>query len=208
MGDGTSASGTGGATPKPYDDGSYGYNVNGHGRDDSPAVPGNSINVACSACHDINVPTGTHLDGRVDGRLTPSDTRTANSFHLLSTFVKASPTSEQDEQVTFDNACTTLCHGALVMRHAVDAVPAANAVQFGTHNSYSEPQNVPPPTMYYDRNLTNALGGYDGAPNFALCVSCHNPHGTNVTSPRADLNNKMMLYRWSGPSTLCAKCHL
>jgi hypothetical protein len=208
MGDGNSAAGTGAPTPKPYDNGTYGFNVNGHGRDDTPAVPGNSINVACAACHDINVPTGTHLDGVINGRLTPSDTRTANSFHLLAAYVKAAPTSEQDVQVTFDNACATLCHGvAIDMRHAVDTVPIANAVQFGTHATYNEPANTPPPIMFYDKHLkTNVT--YDGLPNFAVCVSCHDPHGTNVVSPRADLNNKMMLYKWSNPSTLCVKCHL
>jgi hypothetical protein len=210
MGDGNSAVGTGGATPKPYDNGTYGFNVNGHGRDDTPSVPGNSINVACKACHDMDVPTGAHLDGTINGRLTPTDTRNANSFHLLASFVKASPTSEQDVQLTFDNTCTTLCHGSLTMRHAADAVPAANAVQFGTHATYTEPQNVPPPMMFFDRNLKSAatFNGYDGPPNFAICVSCHDPHGTNAASPRADLNNKMMLYKWSNPSTLCVKCHL
>ena len=210
MGDGTSATGTGGATPKPYDNGTYGYNVNGHGRDDTPAVPGNAINVACSACHDMDVPAGTHLDGTIAGRLTPTDTRTDNSFHLLASFVKASPTSEQDVQLTFDNACATLCHGSLTMRHAVDTVPAANAVQFGTHATYAEPQNAQPPVMFFDRNLksSTSFGVYDGQPNFALCVSCHDPHGTNAASPRGDLNNKMMLYKWANPSTLCVKCHL
>ena len=63
MGDGNSVDGTGAPTPKPYDDGSYGYNVNGHGRDDSPAVPGNPINVGCSACHDLTQPR-RHAPGR------------------------------------------------------------------------------------------------------------------------------------------------
>jgi hypothetical protein len=211
MGDGNSPAGTGAPTPKPYDNGSYGFNVNGHGRDDTPSVPGNSINAACTACHDINVPSGAHLNGTVDGRLTPSDTRTANSFHLISAYIKAAPSSEYDVQLTFDNVCATLCHGVgIQMRHAVDAVPIANAVQFGTHATYADPQNVSPPIMFFDRNLKSAatFGAYDGAPNFALCVSCHDPHGTNVVSPRADLNNKMMLYKWSNPSTLCVKCHL
>jgi hypothetical protein len=208
MGDGNSATGTGGATPKPYDNGTYGFNVNGHGRDDTPDVPGNTINVGCTACHDTYQSGGAHIDGVINGRLSP-DTRTANSFYLLSAFVKATPASDYDVQVTFDNACATLCHGALQMRHAVDAVPALNAVQFGTHTSYSEPQNTPPPYMFFDRNLKSAatFGGFDGGTNYALCVSCHDPHGTNAASPRADLNNKMMIFKWSNPSTLCAQCH-
>lgn len=232
MGDGTNASGSGGTTPKPYDDGSFGYNVNGHGRDGTPAVPGNSIDVKCIACHDILVPAGTHLDGVLNGRLSP-DTRNANSFHLLPGFIKSSPTSDWDVQLTFDDACATLCHPvAKDMRHPKDgglddankpAVPPylaptpPYAAQFGTHSTYDTPRATPPPQMFYDRNLVSAavLGTYDGIPNFALCVSCHNPHGTTIsnprggggTSPRADGNNKMMIYWWENPGVICIRCH-
>ena len=60
--------------------------------------------------------------------------------------------------------------------------------------------------MFYDANIT-WLGGFNGPPNFVLCVSCHNPHGTNVVSPRLDQNNKMTIYRQNAPAMLCNKCH-
>jgi hypothetical protein len=212
MGDGVSVDGTGLSTPRPYDDGNYGYNVNGHGRDNdtSSISHGNPIAVECTACHLI---TGTHLDGVLNGRLTPSDTRTANSFHLLPGFVSATPGSDWEVQTTFDNACATLCHGVSIdMRHAIDSASihtTPNVAEFGQYSSYAAPINTPPPEMFYDRNLKNAatFNGYDGAPNYALCVSCHNPHGTNVASPRADLNNKMVIFRWKTPAQLCAQCH-
>jgi hypothetical protein len=213
MGNGTLSGGNPGhVTPKPYDDGTYGFNVNGHGRDvDTAGISkGNPINKGCTACHDVAVPAGTHMDGTLNGRLSP-DTRNANSFHLNSSFIAASLTNQWDVQVTFDAACSgpvAGCHtSGNQMRHALDAVPAANAVEFGQHESRpAGPSNTPPPTMFYDRHLTN-LSGIDTTPNYALCVTCHDPHGTGVTSPRADGNNKMMLYRWANPSRLCTKCH-
>jgi len=212
MGDGTSPSGTG-LTPRPYDDGTYGYNVNGHGRDDDTVSisHGNPIAVDCTVCHDISQPPDTHLDGTLNGRLTPTDTRTANSFHLVAGFIEAVPTNDWDVQLTFDKHCWTACHLGKTtdMRHAIDSDPAENAVQLGTKNSYDVPLAKPPPEMFYDRNLKSAatFGGYDGIPNWALCVSCHNPHGTDVKSPRDDLNNKMAIYRWATPAKLCARCH-
>jgi hypothetical protein len=225
MGDGNSATGTG-ATPRPYDNGTYGYNVNGHGRDsDTNSIShGNPIAVACTACHDILQTPGTHINGVINGRLAPSDTRTQNSFHLVSNFINASPANQWGIAMTFDNYCWTACHSGKTtdMRHALDAgndpgftgAPYVNptdayATQFGTHASYDFPINAPPPEMFYDRNLKSAVtfGGYDGVPNFALCVSCHDPHGTSVVSPRADLNNKMAIFIWKSPTQLCAQCH-
>ena len=209
MGNGNSLIGTGLSTPKPYDDGQYGYNVNGHGRDNDTngTSHGNSINVACIACHNLALPTGTHLDGTLNGRITPVDTRNANSFHLVSPYIKASPTSEEDVQVTFDNYCSSQCHGVgIQMRHALDPTPL-NAVQFGTHTTYAEPLNTTTPFIFYDRNLKYLGPTYDPLNNHALCVSCHDPHGTSLISPRGDGNNKMVLDRWMSPATLCARCH-
>jgi hypothetical protein len=97
------------------------------------------------------------------------------------------------------------------MRHSLDAAPADNARVFGALNSSgspvsrSAPSNTPPPIIFYDRHL-RSLGSYDGVPNHLLCVSCHDPHGTPVTTA-GNRNNRMMLYRWESPATLCAKCH-
>jgi cytochrome c553 len=210
MGDGALPEGDPGhLTPTPFDDGSYGYNVNGHGRDadTSGASHGNRIAAACVACHDIADPPGRHLDGTLDGRTPSADN--PNPFHLVAGFLASTPlAAEWSVQVTFDNYCYSACHQGRTtnMRHAHDAVPAANAVELGTHNSYEEPMNTPPPYMFYDANIT-WLGTFNGAPNFGLCVSCHDPHGTNVSSSRLDQNNKMMVYRWTRPAELCSKCH-
>jgi hypothetical protein len=58
--------------------------------------------------------------------------------------------------------------------------------------------------MVYDVNIT-WLNSYNGGTNYGVCVTCHNPHGTGVATPRSDGNNKMMHYSWTNP--LCIKCH-
>ena len=222
MGDGCDLQGTGLFTPKPFDNGTYGYNVNGHGRDaDTNAVShGNPINVSCTACHNISVPAGKHFDGVVDGH-TPAIGNT-NPFHLVPGFLVATPMPINDwsAQVTFDEYCYTSCHQAKAVGHAPhpldggldprgEIVPPylvptpANAMQLGTHASYDVPLAS---DILYDVNIS-WLGSFNGKPNFALCISCHNPHGTSTISPRGDRNNKMVLYRWKLPSTLCNLCH-
>jgi hypothetical protein len=208
-------------TRRPYDDGNYGYNVNGHGRDSDTLDKsfGNAakpISAACTACHDILQPPGTHFDGVLNGRLTPTDTRNANSFHLVAGYLPASPANDQDVQLTFDAKCYSTCHqGASVtnMRHALAAELPQYAMEMGIirapatqPSSYILPLNSAPPEMFYDRNL-RTLGAYEGPVNYIPCVSCHNPHGTDVVSPRGDGNNKMVIYRWQAPALLCSRCH-
>jgi cytochrome c2 len=214
MGDGTLASGdTSHATPRAFDDGSYGYNVNGHGRDaDTHAASGGQgIGASCVACHDISSPAGKHLDGILDGR-TP-EAGNDNPFHLVPGFLASYPlAAEWSAQLKFDDYCYLACHAGKTsdMRHATDTMglhATPNVSEFGLYNSYAAPVNTPPPEMFYDANIT-WLGAYNGAPNFVLCVSCHNPHGTNAGSTRSDGNNKMVIYRSEAPSVLCSKCHL
>jgi hypothetical protein len=199
-------------TPLPFDDGNYGFNVNGHGRDaDTSGISnGNEIKKVCIDCHDITIPSpSTHLDGVLNGRIGPPNTTNRNSFHLVAGFVSASvPASQWTIQVQFDNYCWTACHQGRTtdMRHGEDAVPVANAMELGTHNSYTVPSNTPPPFMFYDQNVSS-YGPFDGAPNYGLCVTCHNPHGTNVSSPKNTGNNKMVIFRWERPAELCNKCH-
>ncbi|MHB8836155.1 MAG: hypothetical protein ACYC9Y_10650 [Candidatus Methylomirabilia bacterium] len=112
MGDGCSPTGTGGATPKPFDDGTFGYNVNGHGADGTAANNpiGLNPNRSCPECHDISNPPGTHFNCAVPlaqrhntkyyfGKTT--DTRSANTSHLVAGFL-AGANNPQAKQIAFD----------------------------------------------------------------------------------------------------------
>jgi len=218
MGNGTSLAGVG-SVPRPYDDGDWGYNVNGHGANGTaPNTPRSgggapylSPALACTDCHDVSLPAsggGRHMNGILNSvvlKLSPSE----NTAHLRldgpNPFI-VSGTEDWDVQVAFDDACYLRCHqGAQVadMRHALDDIPAVNAVQFGTHLTYPDGESVVYPI---DSALTtNASVAPE---DFAPCISCHDPHGTPVPVTLSS-TNKMARDAFSGDDvTLCAGCHL
>jgi hypothetical protein len=208
MGPGTNASGTG-STPKPYDDGAWGYNVNGHGANGtaSSAPAGWSggaggPNADCGDCHALG---STHNDGTLNSAETGTNTN-ANTAHLIPALIGTS-TPNYDVQLTFDNACYTTCHqGASVtdMRHDRDGSPAANVMQFGTHLTVADGESIAYPV---DSDIsTNAS---TAAPDFGTCVSCHNPHGTNVDETvEGRSTNRMVRAPWLSINTLCLVCHI
>lgn len=213
MGDGIQPFGDGShPTPRPYDDGSWGFSVNGHGRDidtfdrsrggaigatcmDDPATPG-----VLEGCHDLGQSAGTHLDGVVQGK----GNATANTYHLVSGFINTDPVNPWSVQVRFDDYCYSACHHTrtIDMRHARDTIPAPGVMLLGSHNTYPDGDLIPLPID--DCLTTLAL---PEEPDFAPCIACHDPHGTATISPRADGNNKMARHRWSSTAVLCEQCH-
>jgi hypothetical protein len=185
---------------RPYADGTWGFNVNGHGRAATPAR-----DAECTDCHDISIPAGTHLDGVLNS-VELSQNRNVNTAHLRAEFL-GRPAPEWDVQVTFDNACLAArpelggCHDTEEPRHrhSVDADPAAGAVQFGQKGSIANGESIPYPV---DSDLsTNAA---TTSPDFAPCISCHNPHGTNTVDGSYP-DNRML--RDERTDTLCKTCH-
>jgi hypothetical protein len=210
MGDGTSASGAGG-TPKPFDDGTYGYNVNGHGANGT-APQGSPIrpNVPCTGCHDVSQPAtgnGRHLNGIVSSAKQGLN-RSENTAHLIAAFIGgSSPT--YSVQLTFDNACYTRCHAGARradMRHSFvdpgDQYPPGVMV-LGTHSTIEDGESLLWPV---DSDLsTNAS---TSLPAFGTCVSCHNPHGTNAQPPTTPYYPSNYMVRANWPAPLCVVvCH-
>ena len=210
MGNGTNPAGVG-ATPKPFDDGTWGYSVNGHGANGTaPHSPrdvyGDSYllaNAKCTDCHDVSVPAGTHLDGVLNSVEGKHD-QNGNTAHLIAAFIGAS-SPEWAVQVKFDDTCyaKTGCHiASMSHRHAKDSDPAAKAVRFGDGGTVIDGESIRFPV---DSDLsTNASpGGRD----FAPCISCHNPHGTAVFDPGKP-TNRMLRDIWTTEgSALCKECH-
>ncbi|MHB8837038.1 MAG: hypothetical protein ACYC9Y_15220 [Candidatus Methylomirabilia bacterium] len=218
MGNGTSAAGVG-TSPKPYDDGDWGYNVNGHGANGTAPNTPKSIggapyltsNVGCTACHDILLPAsgdGRHLNGILNSaehKLNPSE----NTAHLrvdgAYPFIVAG-SNDWDVQVAFDDACYLRCHqlsGVNNMRHDSDGLPVVNAAQFGTHMTKPDGETIVYPI---DSALTTSAGTAPG--DYAPCISCHNPHGTPVAKTWTT-TNRMVRAPFNGPNpTLCDACHI
>jgi hypothetical protein len=227
MGDGTNPVGVG-ATPKPFDDGTYGYNVNGHGANGTathtPAAYNASIgfpmDAACTDCHKVE---SHHLNGVLEGAQGAGRISTVNTYHLRTDgtypYVPASATNAWDVQVAFDDACYRRCHvGKSVsnMRHDPNLILSSwnlnnvpNAVRFGDAGSYSNGENLSYPSGSHpiypvDSDLSTLAS--TAPDDFAPCISCHNVHGTAIVET-AKPTNRMMRDSFFDSSTLCLVCH-
>lgn len=221
MGDGSNETGTGG-TPKPYDDGTWGFNVNGHGANGTATKTpaGLTPNAACADCHDISDPSpNTHRDGTLTSHSTGNIN--ANTYHLKAAFIfSGSPANEYDVQVAFDTACVNECHagaGVKYMDHdseSKDTVPdPPGAVEFGLHLTFPDGDgqlhthgylNSPWPADSDVRDWT----GRTAEPDHAICVSCHDPHGTAIDpAVEKENTNRMLRETWVSNNNLCLVCH-
>jgi len=199
----------------------------GHGDPDGVEAGNASLTPTCLECHDTSLPADTHLNGvynSVGSELPRGSSNTgwpvacadptprakanptANTSHLLPGFFSGASGNNYTWQVAMDNYCYNQCHaanGVKVMTHERDSVPAAGAVQLGTHLSLD---TVP---YIMDSDLAS---GAAGLPNFAPCVSCHNPHGSLSTDTKGSgpgATNRMVIDEFQGgTSTLCKTCHL
>jgi hypothetical protein len=231
MGNGVSSSGSG-AIPKPYDDGTWGYNVNGHGANGTAAHtpkmifdPGPPIvygpaflnaNAACVDCHDISLPatgSGRHRNGilnSVERKLNPSE----NTAHLRVDgpypFIVAGPNA-WDVQVGFDAACWLRCHasaGRANMRHAYDLVISPWNMNATPNASRFGDKGTPADGESIVYPIDSALTTYasTAGDDFAPCISCHNPHGTSILDAARN-TNRMLRDVTYYTSALCQKCH-
>ena len=235
MGDGVSVSGVGGngKGAKPYDDGTYGYNVNGHGANGSK-IPSLTPNRACTDCHDLNSPSpnkhydcGDPVNQRVNTRSyfgKPADSRNANTSHLVAGYL-AGASNSQAKQIGFDDYCYNTCHltdGQVDMRHASAPGGLSDKIMefgvlppTGTAATTDNPKqdrganNVWTPWTIEDITTTVAASP-PGTHYNGVCVSCHDPHGTS-TLQKTRLTNKMVIRNWKGTSmaTFCqSNCHI
>jgi len=214
MGNGTLPNGNGG-TPKPYDNGTWGFNVNGHGSNGSAAntprdvdgYPWLAGNAECTDCHDISQPStgdGRHLNGilnSVELKQNPSE----NTAHLISAFMAGTSSPEWDVQVKFDDVCysQTGCHTPFMSHRHVgsDLLPVPKASRFGDGGSIPFGEGVRYPV---DSDLTTNAS--TGGQTYVVCISCHNPHGTAMVEDGKS-TNRMLRDRWGGSDTLCLVCH-
>ena len=221
MGDGTDPIGTGDTWtpgpggPKPYDDGTWGFNVNGHGANGGAVnTPRASANVpyifgdaACPDCHTVN--PATHRNGNLESVEAEQNAAIANPAHLNAAYISGSSSPEYSVQLTFDNQCSLQCHPAAIRhRHSKDADPAAGVVRFSDNGSTLDGQAVVgiPIDMHLSSNAPDAAANPPSNYDYAVCISCHNPHGTTVVEPEK-ATNRMIRFEFQVTDTLCRKCH-
>lgn len=230
MGDGTRAAGRG-RSPKPFDDGTFGFNVNGHGANGTAAgAPLGSFrpSLACSDCHDTSSPQpAAHFAcvNDVDRELNtkqwpgkPVDTRNANTAHLVAGYLPEAG-GAGERQVAFDDYCATACHrdaGVADMRHGTRVLGVPDKVmEFSEDNDTTDD---PKRERGLDRNLVPwtisdlTVAAQADPPRvgyYGTCVSCHDPHGT-ATLQKTRGTNKMVVRNWKGSSMqpFCSSaCH-
>jgi len=224
------------------------WTSSGHGRlsTGSPSRP-----IECEDCHDTSYLTSSdHKTYGVPGSpphnintldwppKSPRNADTnpnANTAHLKSGYINASPLARADVARTFDSYCVTACHDADYHRHWKDGgTLPRDVMRFGDHGTRANPKlflwytwdTTNPanyPTYFYqsrsvwiDNDIRSVSGMTDQSVNYGLCVSCHDPHGTGVTDTSGysgwTPTNHMLRGNWlppAGPGTFCnsAGCH-
>ncbi len=199
----------------------------GHGDPDGREGGNATLTPICQSCHNSSYPPGQHLNGTYNSMGTelprgsanwspqdcspatprPKANANANTAHLQPAYFGSASGNNESWQLAMDAYCYQ-CHAGLAspvppMTHELDGVPAAGAVQLGTHLTRDTPL-----TYMTDADLAT---GAVGLPNFAPCVSCHNPHGSMNTDSKGSgpaAKNRMLIDDWSRGSTLCANCHI
>ena len=153
----------------------------------------------CLACHDL---AGASASGHLDGQ---ASAPSPNTFHLVGGYIHPDPKKEWDIQVHFDDYCWTACHQEAEvrdMRHGQDTDPVLGAVQMGQHLSFDEIQGDLPG----DEDIARTRRDFTGQPQFAPCISCHDPHGSDTESTTKG-SNRMVRENFKKPVRLCGHCH-
>ena len=174
------------------------------GRDNLLAKP------ECTSCHDISQPAGNlHMNGTYES-IWNNTTRNANTAHLKAEFFTPYPANAAGTwsvQVAFDNYCYQKCHVGLSvpeMTHENDTLASRRQPQLGGVGDPRDDGDGDALPYPVDRDLNTAA---TGAPFYAPCISCHDPHGTTLVETTRT-SNRMVRDKWTFPPTLCNACHL
>lgn len=160
-------------------------------------------------CHDL-AGEDTHNNGILETVGSPS----GNTFHLQESFLDSSSDSSWGVAEAFNRACAERCHIIYGVAMCVGEGHAAHStVPYTPRFGYG----LTPPdadgsdgerlvTLPVDSDLTTLAAGE--GPDHALCISCHDPHGTGTVEPSEGGGNHMVRARWITGSDLCVRCHM
>ncbi len=163
------------------------------------------------------------------GKATPNpDTDpNANTAHLKAGYINTTPSTRADVARTFDAYCAATCHSFdASFHHWKNAGPAPRDVmRFGDPgtSTTSNPKQYNwltigsyPADFYRTQSVwidSDIRGsGLGDTTNYAVCVSCHDPHGTATTDTKgsgAQATNAMVRWNWkTDAGTFCNRaCH-
>lgn len=181
----------------------------GHGDPDRRAA---STCDGDTGCHDLTDAT-THNNGILE---TIGFLPSANTAHLRSEFLPESPLADSSVAEAFNTTCARLCHPVLGPRNPTESgdghaksspIPYTGRFGYGITPADADGSDGPRKVRYWVDSDISTDASRDN-PDFPLCVTCHDPHGTAIFEPSHVSTNKMMRDNWGYPSTLCyPRCH-
>lgn len=191
-------------------------NQGGHGDpDERPAL-------ACTDCHDTGDPptgSGRHLNGILNSTGGTTGTRqnaSTNTAHLLPAWIGS---GSPGVQTTLDAACYG-CHNSPWFLNDHSALTGweshsvnSNTVQFGlplppASTTYADGESISPPWPV-DSDISTNAGTSE--PDYAPCVTCHDPHGTGITDHKnlpSNNSNFMLRGDFLTDPDYCKVCHI
>jgi hypothetical protein len=191
-------------------------NQGGHGDpDERPAL-------ACTDCHDTSDPptgSGRHFNGILNstGGITgTAQNQSVNTAHLLPAWI-GDGTTQSNVQTTLDAACYG-CHNSpwFLNDHSAEGgfeshAKTGNIVQFGLPPPPGSTTITDGESIDWPVDSDISTNASTAEPDYALCVTCHDPHGTGIPDHHgAPGTNSNFMLRGNFLSDLnyCETCHL
>jgi hypothetical protein len=172
-------------------EGSPGVQQGGHGD------PGGKAATTCdgrTGCHDLRQSGWSHRNGILEGPGNP----TRNTYHLRREFINTDTAYPWNQAGTFNAGCSTLCHPAA---RRSPCVKGTRLLQFGR-------AFTPPDGDLVAYPIDDAMSSWaeTDEPDFPVCATCHDPHGTGTRDSNGR-SNSMLRDNYRFTSTLCVTCH-
>jgi hypothetical protein len=178
----------------------------GHGDDDGlPALDC----TGALGCHDLTT-AESHLNGALEGLGSPSP----NTFHLQKAFVTPDEGAPWSVAAAFNRACAETCHYTYGIFPCVGSGHAdGSTIPYTPRFGYgSTPEDADGSccerlvVLPVDSDMSTLAARED--PDYALCVSCHDPHGTGTIEPLRTRSNRMVRFQYLSRNELCRACHM
>jgi predicted CXXCH cytochrome family protein len=136
-----------------------------------------------------------------------------NTSHLAGDFIATVTDRPWSVAVQLNSTCAESCHLAFAVRicsgngHALRS-PYPYTPRFGESSTPADADGSSGTrhvTLHVDSDISTWASPED--PDYALCVSCHDPHGSDLEDLHGR-SNSMLRKGWRSSSELCLSCHM